>query len=88
MNKSAVTTHHGVMPDTAFAGLGGGKVAYLRSFASEDVSGLFPGVPDIHPGLEIWALLSADGTPILLTDSRDAAIANARQNDLEMVAVH
>jgi hypothetical protein len=31
---------------------------------------------------------SADGTPIMLTDSREAAVANAWSNSLETVSVH
>jgi hypothetical protein len=33
-------------------------------------------------------LLGADGVPIVLTDSRDAALANALQNELQTVSVH
>ena len=40
------------------------------------------------PGLNLFALLSADGTPIMLTDTREAAVANAWDNELEMVSVH
>jgi hypothetical protein len=32
--------------------------------------------------------LSADGSPILLTDSKDAAIANAWEHQLETVSLH
>ena len=31
---------------------------------------------------------AADGTPIMLTDSREAAIANAWSQELETVSVH
>jgi hypothetical protein len=55
---------------------------------SEDVARLFPQAPKIQPGLQLFALLSADGTPIILTDSRDAAVANAWQNDLQTVSLH
>jgi hypothetical protein len=40
------------------------------------------------PGQTLFALLAADGTPIMLTDSREAAIANAWSQELEMVSVH
>jgi hypothetical protein len=40
------------------------------------------------PGLQLFALLSASGAPIMLTDSRDAAVANAWQHDLETVPLH
>jgi len=33
-------------------------------------------------------VLGADGMPIALTDSRNAAIANAIENDLVPVSVH
>jgi hypothetical protein len=36
----------------------------------------------------LYALHSADGTPIMLTDSREAAVANAWSNELETVSVH
>lgn len=64
------------------------RVAYVRPIRSEQVRQLFPQVPEIQPGLKLFALLAADGTPILLTDSKDAAIANAWANDLETVSVH
>jgi hypothetical protein len=70
------------------ANLGGGRVAYLRPIRSEDLRRLFPAAPPVQPGLELFALLAADGTPIVITDSRDAAIANAVSHELEMVSVH
>jgi hypothetical protein len=71
-----------------FAQLGDGSIAYVRTMRSEDVSKLFPQAPEIEPGLTIFALLSADGTPILLTDSKESALANAWQNQLQMVSLH
>ena len=44
--------------------------------------------PKIAPGLKLFALHAADGTPIMLTDSREAAIANAWSNELQAVSVH
>ena len=71
-----------------FAHLGGGSVAYIRAIRSEEVSRLFPQAPSIQPGLQLFALLGADGTPMLLTDSKDAAIANAWEHELHTVSVH
>lgn len=70
------------------AALGEGHVAYIKPMSSEDVKRLFPQAPDLSPGLSLFALLSASGAPILLTDSRDAAIANAWAHDLQAVSVH
>ena len=77
-----------VISPEALARLGGGRIAYLKQIRSEDVSSLFPQVPEMAPGLSLFALLAADGTPIMITDTREAAIANAWHNELEMVSVH
>ena len=67
---------------------GSGHLAYVKAIRSEDVQRLFPQAPELQPGVELFALLGADGTPIMLTDSREAAVANAWANDLETVSVH
>jgi len=72
----------------ALAHLGEGEMAYVKAIRSEDVATLFPQVPEIQPGLKLFALHAADGTPIMLTDSREAAIANAMSQQLETVSVH
>lgn len=77
-----------LLTNEQLASLGGGRVAYLKAMRSEEVNRLFPAAPTIQPGLQLFALLAADGTPIALTDSRDAAVANAMQHELEMVSVH
>ncbi|WP_296583563.1 DUF1150 domain-containing protein [Xanthobacter sp.] len=72
----------------ALAVLGGGEIAYVRSIKSEDVPSLFPQAPEIAPGMTLFTLHAADGTPIMLTDSREAALANAMQHELVTVSVH
>jgi hypothetical protein len=72
----------------ALALLGGGKIAYVKAIRSEDVASLFPQAPHIAPGVQLFALHAADGTPMMLTDSREAAIANAWSQELETVSLH
>jgi hypothetical protein len=72
----------------ALASLGGGRIAYVKAIRSEDVKSLFPQAPQIAPGLQLFALHAADGTPIMLTDSREAAVANAWSQELETLSVH
>ena len=72
----------------ALAALGEGHIAYVKQIRSEDVPDLFPQAPKIAPGLKLFALHAADGTPIMLTDSRESAIANAWSQELETVSVH
>jgi hypothetical protein len=77
-----------IMSPQDFAGLGGGKIAYVKPIRSEQVSKLFPQAPQLQPGMQLFALHAADGTPIMLTDSREAAVANAWSHELETVSVH
>jgi len=77
-----------VISREALAVLGGGKIAYLRTVRSEDVQREFPQAPALEPGTLLYALHAADGTPIMLTDSREAALANAWSQELETVRVH
>jgi hypothetical protein len=77
-----------LLTNEQLASLGGGRVAYLKPIRSEDVSRLFPAAPAIQPGVQLFALLAADGTPIIVTDSRDSAVANAMSQELEMVSLH
>lgn len=88
MNQVKTQTHHPIISPEALARLGGGQIAYVKTIRSEDVPALFPQVPQIQPGLKLFALHAADGTPIMITDSREAAVANAWSHELETVSVH
>ena len=72
----------------ALAGLGGGRIAYVKPITAEDVKRLFPQAPQLDPGARLFALHAADGTPIMITDSRESAVANAWTHELEPVSVH
>jgi hypothetical protein len=71
-----------------FKALGAGEIAYVKPMTSDTLKALFPDAPDMQPGLRLWVLLNADGTPIMLSDSRDVALANAEEHDLHTVALH
>ncbi len=71
-----------------FAVLGGGKIAYVKAIRSEQVNELYPTAPELQPGMQLFALHAADGTPIMVTDSRESAVANAWSHELETVSVH
>jgi hypothetical protein len=70
------------------AQMGEGQVAYVKLMRTEDIRAAFPQAPELQPGMRMFALLSADGSPILLSDSRDAALANAWENELTTVSLH
>ena len=89
MNKMIETnTTNPVITQDALAHLGDGRLAYVKAIRSEDVACMFPQAPQIAPGVTLFALHAADGTPIMLTDTREAALANAWSQELEAVSVH
>ena len=88
MTNEKMTDTNPVITQDALAHLGDGRLAYVRTIKSEDVATMFPQAPKIAPGIKLFALHAADGTPIMLTDSREAAIANAWSNELQAVSVH
>jgi len=93
MIKRSSTMDEQLMPITsispeALASLGGGRIAYVKTVKSEDMKKQFPQIPELAPGTLLYALHAADGTPIMLTDSRESAVASAWSHELETVSVH
>jgi hypothetical protein len=70
------------------ATLGMGRVAYVRPVSADDVRRLIPQAQDIPTDVNLFALLGADGTPIMIADSREEIAANAAENQLLTVSVH
>jgi hypothetical protein len=83
-----LNTLHPAITQEALAHLGDGHIAYVKAIRSEDVANLFPQAPKIAPGIQLFALHAADGTPIMLTDTREAALANAWSQELQPMSVH
>jgi hypothetical protein len=87
MEKETVSHRPPISPE-ALAHLGDGQIAYIKAIRSEDVASMFPQAPQITPGLRLFALHAADGTPIMVTDSREAAVADAWSHELQTLSVH
>jgi hypothetical protein len=77
-----------MMSQTDFARLGGGSVAYIKVMTSDEAREMFPAIEGLPTGISLFALHAADGTPIALTDSRQAAIGHARGDKLEVKSIH
>lgn len=71
-----------------FACLAWRRLAYVRMARSEDVGFFCPEAPLLAPGKDVFVLYSAEGTPILVTDSHAAAVANAENEELEALSLH
>jgi hypothetical protein len=76
------------MSEGQLAELGGGKVAYIKSMSSDEANIMYPAVKGLPKGIELFALHAADGTPIALTDSRQAAIGHAMGDQLMVESLH
>lgn len=88
IDTSNTSTLKPMLTPEQFAHLGGGAVAYVKAMKGVDVQRLFPQVGSVQPNMTLYALLAADGSPLMLTDSKDAALANAWENNLQPLSLH
>lgn len=77
-----------VMSEAELAGLGGGAVAYIKTLTSDEARRMFPSIEGLPSGIDLFSLHAADGTPLALTDTKQAAIGHALDDDLEIASVH
>ena len=77
-----------VLSEIELAKLGDGQVAYIRMMSSDEAQRMFPAVTGLPDGSNIFALHSADGTPLALTDSRQAAMGHAMGDRLVVASIH
>ena len=77
-----------MMSMSELAQLGGGKIAYIKVMTADEAKQMFPAVEGIPAGIDLFALHAADGTPIALTDSRQAALGHAMGDELEIASLH
>ncbi len=77
-----------IISKDSLAVLGNGRVGYIRKMTSDEVTERFPEAPEMQPGIDLWALFGADGTPILLSDDKSTAYGKAVEDELATVSVH
>lgn len=70
------------------ATLGGGAIAYIKTLTSDEASEMFPSVEGLPKGINLFSLHAADGTPLALTDTMQAAIGHAIDDELEVASIH
>ena len=77
------------MSDAELARLGGGDVGYIKPLTIELARELFPDLSEELPESgELFLLGAADGTPIALTDTRQAALKHAQEGEINISSVH
>jgi hypothetical protein len=87
-SRSSATATPPVMSEIELARLGGGEVAYIKVLSVEEARQMFPAIEGLPAGVRLFALHGADGTPIALTDSRQAALSHAMDGELAIASVH
>ena len=73
-----------MLTEADLAKLGDGQVAYIKVMTSDEAKEAFPAIEGLPTGINLYALHGADGTPLALTDSRQAAIGHAMGDELEV----
>jgi hypothetical protein len=77
-----------VMSEVELARLGGGEVAYIKTLSAIEASQMFPMIEGLPKGIPLFSLHAADGTPIALTDTLQAAIGHAQEDELSIAPLH
>lgn len=78
----------GAISQFELAKLGGGHVAYIKTLTSDEAQRMFPAVNELPSGINLYALHAADGTPIALTDTKQAALSHAMDGELLIASIH
>lgn len=81
--KAEVTTP---VQDLAFLGLN--QIVYVREVSAGEADQMFEHLPQIPEDTRLYAAFNADGTPLFLSGSMPALLAQTRAHDLTVVPLH
>ena len=70
------------------ASLGGGALAYIREIEGKEAIRLLGNEVNVAPNARLFCLYHADGTPVSISGSREAAIGSAAEHELMPMSVH
>jgi hypothetical protein len=70
------------------ARLGGGALAYIREIEGKEASRLLGPKPRVAPNARLFCLYHADGTPVSISGTREAALGSAFEHELLPMSVH
>ena len=71
--------------------LGIGEIAFVKLLDISEVRELVPegqAIPRFLESARIWGLFGADGMPIMMSNSKQAAESGARHHNLELVQIN
>ncbi|MBL8791092.1 MAG: DUF1150 family protein [Rhizobiales bacterium] len=76
------------LDDAALAALGGGVIGYVKEIEGEDAVKLLGERIEVPPDAKLYCLYNADGSPISISGSREAAFSSAMEHELVAASVH
>ena len=68
--------------------LGEGDVGYIREIALNEAQRLLGGQASVSPESRLFCLYNADGTPVSISGSKEAALGSAFEHELMAMSVH
>ncbi|MCD1634624.1 DUF1150 family protein [Martelella sp. FLE1502] len=72
----------------SLAEFGTGHLGYFREFERTEALRHFPDAANLKTADKLWALFSADGALLLLTENRTSVFFKAMEDDLKTVTLH
>lgn len=70
------------------AHLGEGDLGYIREIEQTEAQRLLGGEARVAPDSKLYCLYNADGTPVSISGSREAALGSAFEHELMAMSVH
>jgi hypothetical protein len=70
------------------AHLGGGVVGYVKEIEPHEATKMLGERVNVPPEAKLFCLYNADGTPISISGSREAALGDAAEHDLIPASLH
>lgn len=77
-----------VLTPEQLASLGGGVLGYVREIDAKDAKAMLGEGMMIPPKAKLFALYNADGSPVSISGSREAALGSAFEHELTPASVH
>jgi hypothetical protein len=77
-----------ILNPSALAQLGGGVVGYVKEIAVDEAQKLLGERMILKNVPQLFCLYNADGTPISISHSREAALGSAQDHELQTASVH
>ena len=78
---------HQISPEQLQA-IGAGFVAYVKPIGAEDAAKMLGQPVQAGPEGKLFALFGANGQPISISQSREAALGNAEEHELVAASLH